>query len=67
MIAKEPGGKLKLNLKKSSKNQKRENEEQWENKDNNKTGGKKPQFSMVASNPTIPIITLNTNKLKLFT
>ena len=41
MIAKETGGKLKLNLKKSSKNRKRQNEEQWENKDNNKTGEKK--------------------------
>ena len=30
-----------------------------------KQGKKKTQFSMVASNPTIPIITLNTNKLKL--
>ena len=37
-IVKEPGGKLKL--KKSSKNQKIENEEQWENKNNNKTGKK---------------------------
>ena len=45
MIAKETGGKLKLNLKKSSKNRKRQNEEQWENKDNNKTGEKKkPNF-----------------------